>query len=317
MQTKYTSTLLASGLSLSLLLTPFAQAQDAAQCETVTLTNPGWTDINATTGVATTLLSALGYKTDVKMLAVLIGFEGLKSGDVDLFLGNWMPAQQKFMARYEKDVDLLGTNLSGAKFTLAVPQYVYDAGVHDYADLAKFSDQFRSRIYGIEPGSASNSLLQKMIKSGDFGLDDWQVIESGEQGVMSQVERSIRRKQFIVFLGWEPHPMNTNMDIAYLTGGDDYFGPNYGGAIVRTMSRKGYAQQCPNVAKLAENLKFSLGMENQMMGLILEDDKKGPAAAAQWMSQHPEVVKAWLDGVTTYHGEPAYPAVEKQLENQG
>ena len=31
----------------------------------------------------------------------------------------------------------------------------------------------------------------------------------------------MRGKEPIVFLGWEPHPMNTKFKMAYLTGGDD------------------------------------------------------------------------------------------------
>ena len=316
MHTKYTSALLASCLSLSLLATATSvQAQEASSCQTVTLTNPGWTDISATTGVATTLLEALGYQTNVKTLAVPIGFEGLKSGEVDLFLGNWMPAQQKFIDKYGDGLDIVDTNLEGAKFTLAVPQYVYDAGVHDFADLEKYAAKFNNRIYGIEPGAPANLLLQKMIDKNDFTLGQWQLIESGEQGVMSQVRRSIRRNEFIVFLGWEPHPMNSKLDIAYLSGGDDYFGPNYGGATVRTLSRKDYAAQCPNVAKLAKNLKFSLAMENEMMGLILDDNKEGPGAAKAWIKAHPEVLKSWTEGVTTYQGKAGYQAVADKLLN--
>ena len=44
--------------------------------------------------------------------------------------------------------------------------------------------------------------------------------------MLAQVERALRDKKPIVFLGWEPHPMNTMFQMNYLTGGDDTFGPN-------------------------------------------------------------------------------------------
>ncbi|MBT00814.1 MAG: glycine/betaine ABC transporter substrate-binding protein [Oceanospirillaceae bacterium] len=284
-------------------------------CQQVTLSGPGWTDIAATNGVTEVLLDTLGYDAKVETLAVPIGFEGLKSGEVDLFLGNWMPAQQKFIDKYGDSIDIVGTNLTGAKFTLAVPKYVHDAGITDFADLQTQADKFRSRIYGIEAGAPANQLLQKMIDSGDFNLSDWQLVESGEQGVMSQVRRAIRRDQFIVFLGWEPHPMNSTMEIAYLTGGDDYFGPDFGGATVRTLTRKGYSEACPNVGQLLQNMTFTLDMENQIMGYILDDGMKPAAAAQRWLAANPAVLDTWLDGITTLDGKPATPVVKSALES--
>ncbi|SEF68004.1 choline ABC transporter substrate-binding protein [Marinobacterium lutimaris] len=304
---------LATTLGLGLLSGGALAAQDPESCRDVSMSGPGWTDIAATNAVTSTLLLGLGYTPKVDTLAVPIGFEGLKSGEVDLFLGNWMPAQKDFFAKYEDSVDVIGTNLEGAKFTLAVPKYVYDAGVTDFADLAKFADEFREKIYGIEPGSASNEMLMNMVESGDFGLEGWSVVESGEQGTLSQVRRAVRREQFIVFLGWEPHPMNNTLEMEYLTGGDDYFGPNFGGATVRTLTRTGYSEECGNVGQLLTNLSFNLEMENEIMGYILDDGMSDNDAARKWLSENPEAIKPWLENVTTLSGEPGLAAVEASL----
>lgn len=296
--------------------TTVVQAADPQSCQTVRFTDPGWTDINSTNALASVVLEGLGYKPVVNTLAVPIGFEGLKSNEIDVFLGNWMPAQQKFIDKYATpgDIDVVGTNLEGAKFTLAVPEYVYNAGIHDFADLVKAEDKFRKRIYGIEAGAPANQLLQKMIDSGDFGLQKWRLVESGEQGVMSQVKRSVKRDEFIAFLAWEPHPMNTNFELKYLTGGDDYFGPDFGGATIQTLTRKDYRSDCPNVGKLLDNLKFTLTMENQMMGYILDDGQEPVAAAEKWLKQNPEVLNSWLEGVTDLNDQPGLAAVKQHLQ---
>lgn len=298
------------------LLAANVVAAAPAQCQKVQFTDPGWTDISSTNALASEVLTGLGYETEVSTLAVPIGFEALKSGDIDVFLGNWMPAQQKFIDKYATpgDIDVVGENLAGAKFTLAVPRYAYNAGVKDFADLEKFADEFSGKIYGIEAGAPANQLLQNMIDSGDFNLTDWRLVESGEQGVMSQVKRAIRRDQFIVFLGWEPHPMNTNFEMAYLTGGDKYFGENFGGATIHTVTRKGYQQECPNVGKLLDNLKFTLTMENQMMGYIMDEGMEPYEAAQKYLKGNPDVLNDWLDGVTTIDGGDAMGAVRKHLE---
>ncbi|RTE66709.1 choline ABC transporter substrate-binding protein [Amphritea opalescens] len=299
----------------SCLLAGNIVAAEPSQCKKVRFTDPGWTDINSTNALTSTLLEGLGYSTEVNILAVPIGFEGLKNNEIDIFLGNWMPAQQKFIDKYATpgDIDIIGTNLTGAKFTLAVPRYVHDAGVKDFADLARFSQKFRKRIYSIEAGSPANQLLQRMIDSEDFDLNNWRLVESGEQGVMSQVKREIKRQQFIVFLGWEPHPMNTTFDMAYLTGGDKYFGANFGGATIRTVTRKGYQEECGNVGKLLTNLKFTLSMENQIMDLIMNGEMSPMEAAQTYLKQNPDVLNPWLEGVTTTDGNNGLSAVQKHL----
>lgn len=298
------------------LFTQAAVATDASSCQTVRFTDPGWTDISSTNALATTVLQGLGYSTKISTLAVPIGFEALKNKEIDVFLGNWMPAQQKFIESYATpgDIDIVAKNLDGAKFTLAVPRYAYDAGVKDFSDLAEFGDKFHQRIYGIEAGAPANQLLQDMIDSGDFKLSDWRLVESGEQGVMSQVKREVKREQFIAFLGWEPHPMNSNFDMAYLTGGDKYFGANFGGATIHTLSRKGYVSECPNVGKLLTNLQFSLQMENQMMNSIMEEGEEPADAALQYLKKNPEVLGPWLQGVTSIDGGEGLAAVRSYLQ---
>ncbi|SOC15463.1 glycine betaine ABC transporter substrate-binding protein [Rhodobacter maris] len=228
-----------------------AQA-DEPSCATIRLSDPGWTDITATNGVASVVTKALGYAPQVGTLSVPIGYEAMKTGDLDVFLGNWMPAQQHFIddLTAADAVEVLGQNLAGAKFTLAVPSYMAEQGVKDFADLAAHGDAFDHKIYGIESGAPANANIQKMIDTNDFGLGGWSLVESGEQAMLAQVDRAEKDQKGIVFLAWAPHPMNSAHALTYLSGGDAYFGPDYGGAQVYTLARKGWPEACPNAAKL-------------------------------------------------------------------
>lgn len=289
----------------------------ANQCETVRFADVGWTDITATTAVTTELLKGMGYKTKIDLLSVPVTYSSMANGDIDVFLGNWMPTMEGDIAKYRDagTVETLRANLEGAKYTLAVPKYVYDAGVKSFADIAKNADKFKSRIYGIEPGNDGNRLIQSMIDSDAFKLNSFSLVESSEAGMVSQVARAVRRNQWIVYLGWAPHPMNSNIDMEYLDGGDDYFGPNYGGASVYTNVRKGYTSECQNVGGLLQNLKFSLEMENELMEAILNQNEKPAKAARAWLKKHPEQVQTWLKGVKTLDGKEATQAVTTYLDN--
>lgn len=107
--------------------------------------------------------------------------------------------------------------------------------------------------------------------------------------------------------------MNRKFDMAYLGGGDDWFGPNFGGATVYSLARTGYANACPNAGKLIANLTFSLDMENEMMGYMLDDGLEPEAAAVKLIKAHPDVLSKWLDGVSTIDGGDAMAAVKARL----
>ncbi len=311
-----TTRLLAVALGCAALAQSGAsQAAEPASCSTVRFSDVGWTDITSTTAVATEILKGLGYKTDIKVLSVPVTYASLSKKDIDVFLGYWNPSMTADLKPYleDKTVETLRTNLVGAKYTLATPKYAYDEGLKDFKDIAKFKDKLDGKIYGIEPGNDGNRLILDMIKKDAFGLKSFELAESSEQGMLAQVAKNIKAKKPIVFLAWAPHPMNKRFEIEYLTGGDDFFGPNLGGAKVETNVRAGYTQECPNVGKFLTNLEFNLDMENEIMGKILDDGEEAPKAATEWLKANPAALDKWLAGVTTADGKDGLPAVKKAL----
>ncbi len=207
------SAILASGMLLA--ATNLHAQTEGSQCATVRLGDPGWSDIAVTNGIASLLLEGLGYKPKVMTLGVPIIFAGLTKDQVDVFLGNWMPAQQdnydKFVASGE--IDEHSVNLTGTEYTLAVPTSVWNAGVKRFEDLDKHAELFDKTIYGIAAGAPANLSIQKMIDQDEFGLGDWRLVESSEQAMLVQVGRAVKRDKGVVFLGWTPHPMNVQYDI--------------------------------------------------------------------------------------------------------
>jgi glycine betaine/proline transport system substrate-binding protein len=296
---------------VALLGPTLAHAADPEDCKAVRFSDVGWTDITSTTAAASVVLEGLGYEPEVEVIAVPVTFTSMKNQDIDVFLGNWMPTMEADVRPYLNDgsVESVGANLEGAKYTLAVPTYLADQGLKDFADIAKFRDQLDGKIYGIEPGNDGNRLILKMIEDNAFGLKDFELVESSEQGMLAQVERATQDEEPIVFLGWEPHPMNTNFDMTYLSGGDKVFGPS----TVYTNVRAGLLEECPNLGQLLKNLKFTSEMETQIMVAIADEGEDPEEAATSWLTAHPEVVERWLDGVTTFEGEPGLPAVKEHL----
>jgi glycine betaine/proline transport system substrate-binding protein len=301
-----------AGLGLAALLsTSAAFAGDAESCKTVRLSDVGWTDIQATTGLASVLLTALGYEPKVIQLSVPVTYASLKNKDLDVFLGNWMPSMTNDIKDYIADgsVETVSQNLSGAGYGIVVPTYVADAGVKSLTDLGKFKDKFNGKIYGIEAGNDGNRIILDMIKNPADKLDGFELVESSEAGMLTQAEQSMKSNEWIAFLGWTPHPVMGAMKITYLDGMGD---SGFGAATVSTNVRKGYVAECPNAGKFIANLKFNLSMEGAMMDAILKGADAN-TVATDWLKKNPDAVTPWLAGVTTFGGGDAAAAVKTAL----
>jgi len=312
---KFLSTVATCGLIWTGLTLPAQASGDPASCQLVRMAEPGWTDIAATTGLAQVVFEGLGYKTETTFLSVAVIYSALSTGDIDVFLGYWHPTMEADFKPYgdEGSVELVRMNLKGAKYTLAVPQSLYSQGLKSFDDIAKFDTVLENAIHGIEPGNDGNRTVLEMLEQNAYNLGKFHLVESSESAMLTEVEAKINEGKAIVFLGWEPHPMNSRFDMRYLEGGEGFFGPNYGGAEVGTNVRKGYLQQCPNVAQFLTNLEFSLPMENEIMGKILDEGKQPVEAAREWLKANPSVLETWLNDVTSFDGGDGLAFVKASL----
>lgn len=301
-------------LTASLFASPALATEDAS-CKTVRFADVGWTDNTATTTLASEMLKGLGYQPTVSIVSLPIAYTGLKTKKLDVFTGYWAPNQNQVIGPFVKENSLTvltPPNMTGAKYTLAVPEYTYEAGLKSYADIAKFKDDLNGKIYGIEPGNNGNLHIQTIIKKGEFGLKDFRLVESSEAGMLVEVDRAIKKHAHVVFLAWEPHPMNIRNKIRYLEGGDAYFGKNLGEANVNTVIANDYITKCPNVGKFVTNLKFTTDIVNQLMVPII-DKLPADKVIREWLKNNPNETKRWLDGVQTVDGKPGLEAVEAYL----
>jgi glycine betaine/proline transport system substrate-binding protein len=301
------------GAGIAALAVP-ASANDPESCKTVRFADVGWTDIQVTTGAAQVVLEALGYAPEVKTLSVPVTYASLKNKDIDVFLGNWMPSMTADVKAYfdDKSVEQISVNLEGAGYGLVVPQYVADAGVKSLTDLGAHKDKFGGKIYGIEAGNDGNRIISEMIADPKNNLEGFELVESSEAGMLTEAERAMKDNQWIIFLGWTPHPVMGEMKIHYLDGMGD---SGFGSATVYTNVRAGYTSECPNVGKLVSNLKFTLEMEGAMMDPVLKDGADPKETALNWLKAHPDAVTPWLEGVTTFDGGDAAAAVSAVLAN--
>lgn len=284
----------------ALLLAPFGLAQ--AEDDMVRFGTPQWPGATVKSEVARQLLDTLGYSTTLREASSSIILEAMASGDLDVNMALWRPSQSGMLDPRLEAGELVEVvkNINGARFQLAVPEYVWDAGVHSMADLAEHAERFDRTFYGIEPGNVGNELMHKAIVNGTYGLDDWQVAASSVTGMMSQVASDVSNDQWVAFLGWEPHWMNVDFDIRYLEDPENLWGD---ASSVSTVVASDFAERHPNVSAFLNNMVVPISVQDQWVYAYSREDQPLEAVAANWIQSHPKRVNAWLEGVTTADGE--------------
>jgi glycine betaine/proline transport system substrate-binding protein len=289
------------------------QAAEPDSCKKVRMADVGWTDNTAQNGLFNTVAKPLGYQVKIDVLDLPVILQGLKNKNLDIFLDNWLPSNEEGTKPFRdaKTIEELPPDLTDAPYGPVVPNYVAEAGVKDIKDLGPNAAKFQGKFYGIEPGNDGNKIVQKAIDDPATGLKGFKLVESSEQGMLAQAQKAMAKKQWIVFLGWAPHPVMAKMPITYLTGWDSR---GFGASQVHPLTRVGLSTDCPNLGKLVANMKFTIPMESEVMdGISTNKDKDGDRAATAWLKANPAVLDQWLAGVTTMDGQDGLAAVKKSL----
>ena len=292
-----------------------ALAEEPAQ---VRFSVPAWPGVTVKTALASQLLETLGYEVRQQELGSTITYEALTQGELDAFLAAWLPAQNgMYETTLEKGLIVdLGNNVDGARLGFAVPTYVYEAGVTSAEDLAdeEVAEKLGRTVYSIEVGSGMSDTLNEAVENDTYGLGDWDLSETSTPGMLSAADAAINREEWIVFAGWTPHWMNIEYDIRYLDDTQDMWGPDGGRSDVKTLVTTDFSESNPNATRLLDQLVFSADDQSAMIRGFSYEEREPEEVALQWLRDNPERVAAFLEGVTTRDGEPAWPVVQQALE---
>lgn len=284
------------------------------ECNEIQFGQVNWTGVSAKTETAAWMLNQMGYETDIITASVPIMFESLAGNEIDAFLGLWLPTQRSMIEKHmaEGKIDIVTRNLEGAKYTVGVNQAAWDAGVRHFSDLKDHIDRFDGEILGIEAGNDGNLIIKQMIEDNAYGMKGFELKPSSEAGMLTEVQRRIKRDKWAAWLAWAPHPMNLNIDLQFLNGGEDYWGPNQGGATVYTLTREGYAWQCPNAGQFLENYRFTVEEQSRMAGYVINEDMDYDEAGRRLIKEKPELLERWFGAGGTYQTGPIKTADGKK-----
>lgn len=284
----------------------------ASEADTVRFARPAWPGVIVKNEVASQLLESLGYQTRTQQLSPSIILNGIANDRIDVYLSGWIPMEAPLIdPMVEKDrVTKLVANISdGAVQGIAVPTYVWKAGIHSIKDMVAHGDKFDHKIYGIESGSGFNVSVEKAIKQNKAGLGEWDIVPSSTAAMLAQVDHSIQHHEWVAFSGWRPHWMNITYDMKYLKDSDDS-GVARIKTSVYTVTRPNYADKNPNLGRFFKQFQVPAHMQSRWIYDFSHEKQKPETVARNWIAKHPKQIAKWLDGVKTVDGKPAKRALD-------
>lgn len=299
----------ASLLAAAGLLTVTVPAHAEADGDAVRLATPQWPGATVKTEVARQLLDSLGYDVSVEKMSTAMILQGMVAGDIDVEMGVWRPSQSDMLDPRLASGELVEVvkNIQGARFQLAVPGYVWEAGVHSLADLAAHAERFDRTIYGIEAGNVGNEIMLEAIENDTYDLGGWSVKASSTAGMLAQVDAMATSGEWVTLLGWEPHWMNISYDLRYLEDPEGIWGG--GTSSVSTVASAEFIESHPNVARFFEQMIVPIDVQSQWVYELSYEERPLQEVASEWISENSELVGEWTEGVTTADGEPSDPAL--------
>jgi len=289
----------------------FLPSVSGAASSKITFGYVNWPGVTVKTHVARQILEALGYPCDMKSVALPVLLRSMANGDLDVFLGAWVPTMKSLVNPYmeEGKVVEVTTNLDETIYTLAVPRYVWDAGVRSHADLEKFGDRFGRKIIGIEPGNDGNKIVLDAIANNTYGLGSWKLVEGSAEAMMIAVNAAIKKGDWVVWLGWMPHWMNLVYDMKYLEDPLGIWGTEP--EVVKTLARAGLDKDFPEVVKFLRQFRVTPEIQSEWILKFSHDKEKPEEVARRWIASNLGIVDQWVYGVQAADGSRARDVVRR------
>ena len=262
------------------------------QGDTISIGWMPWEEAIAVTNLWHVILEENGFEVDQQQLDPGLVFEGVSTGDLDLFLDAWLPnTHEQYWEQYSEDVEDFGQWLDDAPLTWTVPAYVDE--VDSIADLADNADLFDGTIVGIEPGAGLTSISQNEVIP-TYGLEDsFELLESSTPAMLAELDAAYENEEPILVTLWRPHPAYAEYDLKDLEDPENALGdPD----SIHAIARDGFSDDYPELAEAFQNWQFEHDDLSELEVQVLEEEGQELENARAWLEDNTDIVNEWLEG---------------------
>jgi glycine betaine/proline transport system substrate-binding protein len=246
----------------------------------------GWDDSVATSNVAARIIEKrFGYDVQLVPVAAGIMWQGVARGDLDATLSAWLPVTQgAYWAQFKDKVVDLGTNFTGAKIGLVVPDYVSAKSIDD---LNAQKTAFSGRIVGIDAGAGVMRKTDEAVKQYDL---NYTVMPSSGSAMTAELARDVNAKKPVIVTGWTPHWMFAKYKLRFLEDPKNVYGA---AEHVDNIANPGLETKAPQVVAFLKKFQWKPGEIDSVM-LAIQNGEKPDAAADAWIASHGDQVNGWV-----------------------
>ncbi|MGF6512937.1 glycine betaine/proline transport system substrate-binding protein [Pseudomonas sp. BT76 TE3572] len=253
-----------------------------------------WSDTEIAVKLADTALRD-HLKQPVKLVLADIGiqFQALANGNIDLIPMVWLPSTHKsFYDKYRDKLEDLGVLYEG-RIGMAVPTSIPVSEIASVEDLNKpeVREKLGGKILTSEVGNGQYKLTEKAIK--EYRLDGYKMVASSESGMLSELDRNLKRDKWSLINAWSPHWMFSKWSLRYLDDPKQIFG---GSEQIHAVARKGFSAEHPDVARFFANFKIPKADLEKMMATAR--DSSADKVVAEYYAANKPLFAAMFDGTT-------------------
>ncbi|UVJ46394.1 glycine betaine ABC transporter substrate-binding protein [Pseudomonas sp. LS1212] len=258
-----------------------AQAEDPAP---IRIGWVNWSDTEIAVKLANTAIQD-HLKQPVKLVLADIGiqFQALANGNIDLIPMVWLPSTHKaFYDKYRDKLEDLGVLYEG-RIGMAVPTSIPTSEIASVEDLNKpeVRQKLGGKILTSEVGNGQYKLTEKAIK--EYNLDGYKMVASSESGMLSELDRNLKRDKWSLINAWSPHWMFSKWSLRYLDDPKQIFG---GAEKIHAVARKGFSAEHPEVARFFANYTIPQADLEKLM-FTARDSSADQVVAAYYAANKP------------------------------
>jgi glycine betaine/proline transport system substrate-binding protein len=249
----------------------------------------GWDEVVAVSNLFKYVLEQHGYTVDLPTLDVAPIFDGVATGEYDIFFDTWLPNTHKdYWQQYQDRVVDLGVWYDKAPLTIAVPEYM---DIDSLADLKAIGDQVDHTITGIDPGAGLSRVTKEDMMPA-YGLDDWTLKLSSTAAMLAELKTAIDNKEPIVVTLWRPHWAYSAFPIKDL---DDPQGAMGAPDEIHTIASNDFVAANPGLTALLKQFRMDADALGDLENVVLQEHQDDPQAGVEaWVKANPDFVSTLL-----------------------
>lgn len=237
------------------------------------------------------LLEEQGYDVTLNQVEKAFLFSGVENGELDLGFAPWLPFTDQAYVQLDSeviDVQEDGVLYEGTEMGLVVPEYMED--LNTIEDLQDYVDELDGTITGIDGGASLTQITEDDVMD-HYGLDDFELLTSSEQAMVSALDTAYNNEEPIVVTLWSPHWTFGEYDLKYLEDPDVAYGED---DDIYYIARNGLQDEQPELIDWINNSYFD---DDQLSELLLyqSEEENDEAAAKRWIENNQDYVDSWFE----------------------